>query len=259
MPGTPFDSRVIRLLGRPLAPFERLDPAEIEARIAELWNACKESARRSRPLRVAAGWQCETALYQVLSSVLARASSHRRLKVALAGSPFLGLTAPPRPSCDVACLLEAPLFESLEEWESVPPGTAVILAGRAADWPHPPDFTLRLHTPSATAKTVRLARERFLPAPDTEQACALISALGCDVAAEAFASGNLLHPVEDEEGRPQRWLSVPGPWVLLEALRDLPALPWSAVYRWLAERPENRRILRRAGILSNIGHDTPNT
>lgn len=250
------------IFDRPVIPFMPWEPPLIERHFESLTELCRQARLSEGILIVAGEWTHESALHFLLAVSVAR---WRRggLRVSVAGNPYVGTSAPPRPlHADIAILLEAPAYPDLGAWLVREPDSVAVLVGPQEDcaraFQRQADFVASGHDPdfhSRVESAIRLWDTVFCEVPEDCQLVFLLNALGCDVPwGPWFQHGPLrrwILPVShyfdgtsqgsawwprEARGSPwarlllAEWSSLPGQWLL---------------WRWLARHPARLNQLAR--------------
>jgi len=213
-------------LGRPVPSVIPMSPLEIEAEVRNLVSHCLERLPGGGTVVVAAEWPCEALMLHVLSLSATRL---RRLgrTAEIAETVFRRDEAPPRPSSEVAILLEAPYYPSLHDWTILPPGRVSILAGPLERWPTSDvDVRFAPRKPSEAVPRLEPYRQAITDAlrggGASVAAGIVANALGCDLPPGYLPPGTQgpFVPVTDLHGNPLGWSSVEGQWLAWQVVNE---------------------------------------
>jgi hypothetical protein len=249
-------------LERPMVALIPWTPPEFESNVQALIHLCLQRRASGGGIVLGAGWPYESAVFRLLA-VAATRLRRAGLAVEVCGTPYCSLAAPRRPEADIAILLDAPSYASLDGWLESKRGQVTVLVGPEADWllatALPIDFLAEgadAGFSDRAARHVRSLRDLWRGAASEVRSALLVNALGCDVPADlvALPAGAPFLPVGDGE-----FVTLPSQWLAWQAIAEFaeeldraweseatrrapPALLERAAYRFGARRAaKNRR------------------
>jgi hypothetical protein len=219
----------LRVLGRPLTPaITDFDARERDIRLLEKLVLARR--REGGIVRVSGNWLSEPAVYHVLSSAFSRLK-RRGLYAVIRDETWNCGPAPRAGNAVVECLLQAPNYCKIADWERPEPGQVRVLCGLDEDWSRvgdEVDLCVSESDPEAALTMLyrrQIGRIERAWAHGALQPALVAIGLGWDVPRASLSSPppRLLVPV----GKQFDWYSTEGSWLVWGLLsRNLASGKW---------------------------------
>jgi hypothetical protein len=222
--------RPLKILGRPLTP-SMTDFSTCESDIRLLEKLALGRYKEGGIIRVAGDWLSEPAVYHVVSSAFSRLRRRGLYGVVRDGIWNCG-NAPNAGNSVIECILQAPNYHNIADWEKPMPGQVRILCGLDEDWSRAGigvDVCVTEGNPVTAVRHFHDRQIRRIERAWTRDALrpALVAvALGCDVRRASISS-----PVTRlfvAVGEQTDWYSTEGSWLVWGVLsRKLASGQWA--------------------------------